>query len=414
MPCTQRGFFLTHNTRGQFMSKIIRLAAENYKRIEAVEITPDGSIVTIAGKNGQGKSSVLDAITAALGGVDKRSTPKPIRDGADSAEIVLETEDLVVTRRFTKAGGSTLTVETHDGAKFPKGQAKLNDLLGKLSLDPLAFTQLSDREQRETLIDLVDLPFNPAELDQRRAELYEQRTEVGRQEKAIGAVEVDESLPTAEHSATELIDRIHDAEDRNRRIAEAQDNCRHLEDRIAELEQQLQAAKRDLKAATKIAAEEYIDTNDLKDQLQRIEVTNAEIRANNDARQRHAQRSHLKEEYAKLSAQIEQIDEQKAQGLAQAELPVEGLGFDDHGVTFDGIPFKQTNTASQIRVSLAMAMAMNPKLRVIRIKEGSLLDEDNLQIIADLAEQHDYQIWIETVGTGDGTGIVIEDGGIKQ
>ena len=48
---------------------ITRLQAENYKKIKAVEIVPgEGSnLVPILGRNGQGKSSVLDAITAALG-----------------------------------------------------------------------------------------------------------------------------------------------------------------------------------------------------------------------------------------------------------------------------------------------------------------------------------------------------------
>lgn len=77
------------------MSKIISLKARNYQRLVAVEITPEGNVVTINGKNGAGKSSVLDSITAALGGVNKRDIPKPIRDGEDSAEIALETDELI-------------------------------------------------------------------------------------------------------------------------------------------------------------------------------------------------------------------------------------------------------------------------------------------------------------------------------
>jgi hypothetical protein len=98
--------------------------------------------------------------------VNGKTTPKPIRDGEERAEIILETEDLVVTRRFT-ASGSTLTVKSPDGAVYPKGQAKLDDMLGKLSLDPLAFTQLSDRDQLATLLDLVELPFDPDEAGRR-------------------------------------------------------------------------------------------------------------------------------------------------------------------------------------------------------------------------------------------------------
>ena len=48
--------------------RIIRLQAENIKRLQAVEIEPHGDVVKITGKNGAGKSSVLDSIWMALAG----------------------------------------------------------------------------------------------------------------------------------------------------------------------------------------------------------------------------------------------------------------------------------------------------------------------------------------------------------
>ena len=46
--------------------KILTLTAENFMRLAAVEITPDGNMVQITGRNGMGKSSVLNAIWAAI------------------------------------------------------------------------------------------------------------------------------------------------------------------------------------------------------------------------------------------------------------------------------------------------------------------------------------------------------------
>lgn len=391
------------------MTKIIRLSATNYKRLKAVEISPDGHIVQINGKNGAGKSSVLDAITAALGGVNKRDTPKPIRDGEENAEIVLETNELIVTRRFTKSG-STLVVQERDGDKVPRGQAKLNDLLGKLSLDPFAFTMLAEKDQLEQLIGLVDLPFDPQELEQQRKKLYEERTEIGRQEKAIGTITVDKDLPADERSASELIASINQAHDYNRQINQARQASMEIQDRIERLENELSAARQELSQALNVAHKDEIDVSEREAQLANIEETNAKIRANNAAKDKQHEKELLRVQYDQRTEQIDALDKAKADGLAQAEMPVAGLGFDEHGVTFEGIPFKQTNTASQIRVSFAMAMALNPKLRVIRIAEGSLLDDDNMKLVADMAAAHDFQVWIESVGTGDGTGILIEDG----
>lgn len=59
--------------------KIVHLVAENVKKLRAVEISPKGELVTISGKNGQGKTSVLDAIWWALAGTSQ------IEDGAVAA-----------------------------------------------------------------------------------------------------------------------------------------------------------------------------------------------------------------------------------------------------------------------------------------------------------------------------------------
>jgi DNA repair exonuclease SbcCD ATPase subunit len=103
--------------------KIVSLKAENFLRLIAVEISPSGETVLITGKNGAGKSSVLDAIVVALCG--KKYLPKkPIRDGQDSAEIIIETEELIVTRKITQEQ-SYVKVTNKQGHVIPSPQAFL-------------------------------------------------------------------------------------------------------------------------------------------------------------------------------------------------------------------------------------------------------------------------------------------------
>lgn len=77
------------------------------------------------------------------------------------------------------------------------------------------------------------------------------------------------------------------------------------------------------------------------------------------------------------------------------------------------MPFDQASSAEQLRTSVAIAMAANPKLRVIRVQDGSLLDEEAMRILAEMAQAADYQVWIERVGVSGGVAIVIEDGTVK-
>ncbi|GAA0187954.1 AAA family ATPase [Glutamicibacter creatinolyticus] len=386
--------------------KIISLETTNYKRAKHVQIVPDpdGNLVIVAGKNGQGKSSVLDSIAAALGGANSKTTPKPIRDGEDRAQIVLETEELTVTRVFTPSG-SRLTLTSKDGAKYPKAQAKLDELVGKLSLDPLAFTLLDDKKQLQQLLDLVELPFNPEALEAERKQVFEERTAVNRRVKEFESAlaqfgEIPADLPTTEISVAELL-----GEYRNLESAQ-QERARYLTDlnesryKVEELERQLAAARKhlaDVTEAVRNMSDYTVDLEALRGKIDGAEETNRLVRKAQERGSLEFQYDATKDQAAKLTAKLEQIAKTKAEGLAAAKFPVDGLGFTEDGVTYQGQPFKQASSAEQIRVSMAMAIALNPALRIIRISDGSLLDSDSLALVEKTAREHNFQIWIEMV-----------------
>ena len=61
-----------------------------------------------------------------------------------------------------------------------------------------------------------------------------------------------------------------------------------------------------------------------------------------------------------------------------------------------------------------MGLALNPTLRVLLIRDGSLLDDDSMRLIAEMAAKADAQVWLERVGEGDKSAIIIEDGQIRS
>lgn len=405
--------------------KIISLETTNYKRAKHVQIVPDpdGNLVIVAGKNGQGKSSVLDSIAAALGGANSKTTPKPIRDGEDRAEIVLETEDLIIKRVFTPSG-SRLDLTNKDGAKYPKAQAKLDELVGKLSLDPLAFTLLDDKKQLQQLLDLVDLPFNPEQLEAERKAVFEERTAVNKRAKEFEAQlaqygEPPADLPTSEVSVSELIGQYRDAEDEIRALQADHNQLRAAQERIRQIDAQIAALQdeRDACEEERIDAQEAIenhhempDLDAIQARIDGAEETNRMVRKAQERGSLEFQYEATKGHAAKLTAKLDDIAKTKAEGLAAAQFPVEGLGFTEDGVTYQGQPFKQASSAEQIRVSMAMAIALNPQLRVIRISDGSLLDSDSLALVAETAREHNFQIWIEMVEGDHANAFTIIDG----
>ncbi len=421
--------------------KIVKFQAENVKKLKAVEITPDGNTVVISGRNGQGKTSVLDSIWFALGGGDAaKNTPRPIRDGEKQATITLDLGDYKVTRNWTSNENSYLKVETKDGAKYPSPQKLLDSLVGQLSFDPLAFSTMDDKAQLKTLLGLVELPIDPAEIDRQKKEIFDQRTLVNRDVKnlegQLAAIpEPGEDVPAEEVSASAVLAELREAQEvlqnnnfkrsdlkrmRNE-VAGYQQSINELENQITELTRRINSlaqSRDELIAKGKAHAVEIEtlidpDLDVFQVKLEQVEQINNSVRLANQYKGVALSLAEKITESKKLTEQITGLEKQKDDALKAAKFPVDGLGFDENGVTFGKIPFKQCSAGERLKVSLAMAMALNPKLRVIRITDGSLLDSDNMKLIESMAKDNDYQVWIEIVNESGTLGVYIEDGEVR-
>jgi len=401
--------------------KIISLTAENIKRLKAVEIVPDpdGNLVIIAGRNGQGKTSVLDAIWFALGGgAATRETDRVIRDGEDSATVTLDIEDFIITRTW-KGDKSTLKVTLPDGSRPASPQKVLDGLLGKLSFDPLGFARLHQREQLDTLLSLTGLDFSM--IDRRRAQAFETRTDVNRLVRDLEAQLKDapvppKGTPDEELNAATIIESVNRANDWQRYVADKTSTIADAQRRIAELERELDDERRRLEDAAHLLAQAPDPLPDpavYAAQLEDLEATNRNVRAKKERASLDERLGKQMADATHLTSEIRTLDQQKEDMIKAADMPVKGLGLDEDGVTYLGVPFKQCSSAEQLRVSVAMAMALNPALRVIRITDGSLLDSSSLAVIEDMAQRHDFQVWIEKVDESGEVGVIIEDGEVK-
>lgn len=420
--------------------KIVSLVSENVKRIKAISVTPTGSLVMIEGKNGQGKSSLLDSIQYALGGVSTQP-PEVIRQGETKASVVLDLEDLIVERRWTSKG-THLEVRSKEGAVHKSPQAMLDKLVGSLSFDPLAYVRLPAKAQADQLRALVGVDVSDLEASRKSA--FERRTHLNRD---LSQVEARLKAAPIENAPDEPVDvkallseqeKLQAEKARNddvRRCAEAA--CGRAEgseraaeqakaevDRLARLLTQAKesaeiavALNLDLDASRDIAEMDAAALVDPDMAPIREQIANAS--KTNEAVARKKARAKLASEAAELSKAAEQetraiesADLEKARRLGAAKFPAEGLGFNGDGVTFGGLPLQQASSAQQLRVAMATGLAANPKLKIVLIREGSLLDEDSLAMVAKMADESGAQVWIESVASkrSDGCTVFIEDG----
>lgn len=414
--------------------KIIALQANNIKKLTAVHIAPNGESVVLAGDNGAGKSSVLDAIAYALGGTSD-VCEQPIRRGESEAEIVCKLPGLTVTRKFS-AAGSSLKVTDADGKSQRSPQAILDSLVGNLAFDPLEFSRKKPTDQADTLRKLVGLDF--AVLDAEKARVYNDRLLIGREvdalkgktsgyvptmtieEVSVAVVIEKKNAAVAKNKANEIerakLREVQEARDRNVKIKES------LEVRLLELEKELACARAVSEKLAAQANEQLAIVDKLVDEdtkvfdaeLLEADVKNSAVRKNREYAAQTAEWKSKAEEYGKHTARLDEIETEKRKTLAAVKFPLPELSFSEAGgVTYNGFPFAQASDGEKLRVSVAIGMALNPKLRVIFIRDGSLLDSAGLKVISDLAAANDYQVWLEDARSTDPTAVVIEDGHIK-
>lgn len=405
--------------------KIIALEAENLKRLTAVHIEPDGNLVQITGKNGQGKTSVLDAIWWALAGTSNVQTT-PIRQGEETATITLDLGKLKVRRKFiAQDDGSyttSITVENDDGARFQSPQKMLDALVGQLSFDPLVFSRMKSADKVQSLRSLVkDFDFDTA-ADEYKKE-FEERTAQNRIAKDAQAAAdalaaglpdtIPQRIDVGAEMATLAEQEAHNAAQQEliKRRDELAGQCEATMAEIAGLKKTLSGLEYMLEEMDEPA--DLIDLDSIKQKISGAQDANAIA----DRAERHQEQVQIEAQARSLSDELTKSMAQRkklaADAISTIDMPVKGIEIIDGEVLLNGVPFDQASDAEQLSASIGIAMTLNPELKVIRVRDGSLLDDDAMKVLAKMADESDYQIWIERVDNSGAVGFVIEDGHVK-
>lgn len=413
--------------------RIFQMRAENLQSLRMVEIKPRKGVTLISGPNGSGKSTVLAAPSWALGG--KGALPAvPVRTGEESGAVTLhvgtEAVEFIVTRTIEADGRTTLTVKAPDGASYKRPQEMVSKWIGAISFDVAAFLRMKPAEQLAELQRIAPLP---PEVDGWRKQIsisYDERTDVNRRAKDLtgklrGAATAP---PEITHDVDAITDRLarvgevnatRDAERRRRTdeyhaIGQTVREGERLNAEALEMMKRATAMIDDARRRTEAlealpAVEENEDASAIRGGLEIARAQESAARAWEMVEADRKQLADLEAQSKALTDLLEKLEDQIRASIAAVKMPVRGLSYGTDGITFNGLPFAQASTAQALRVSAGIAMAMNPTLRVLFVREWSLLDADSRETLEDLAAEHGFDIIGEVVGDAP-VGFVMREG----
>lgn len=412
------------------MIKINKFEIENVKRVKAVRVKPtENGLTVIGGANGQGKTSILDAIAWALGGEKFKPSKAAREDSALPPHLKITMSNGLVVERAGK--NSALKVTDPSGEKA--GQMLLDTFIEKLALDLPKFMQSSGKEKANTLLRIIGVEDQLIELEEREKELYQERLTIGRiadqKDKFAKEQPYYPEAPIEPVSAAELIKQQQEILARNGENQRKRDHALELHaerNRLAEkvntlteelerYQKQLIQVDHDMNIAYKSAKDlQDESTAELEASIANIDEINRKVRANLDKEKAEDDAKAYKDKYKDMSQALDDVRNEKMELLNSAKLPLPELSIDGHELTYKGQKWDNMSGSEQLKVATAIIKQLNPECGFVLMDKLEQMDLNTMKEFGAWLEEQGLQVIATRVSTGDECSIIIEDGYVKD
>jgi len=443
--------------------KVCKIKINSILGIDHLEIEP-GKLVEISGANGTGKTSVLDAIRAALSGGHDATL---LKQGATEGEVVLVLDDGVEISKKITADKSDTIVRHPEFGKITKTAAYLKKLADALSLNPVEFLTAPAKDRVNILLEAIPMTVTADQLREIPAialagidlnkhaltvigqigrAIYDLRTGVNRAEKEKRATvnQMTETLP-AEAPEGDWKDQLEALtiafRELQRCTQSAVSACKQRHGQDADRAKAAFAAQKEA-----IQKETERDIEKIRADAE-IAIADAEERRNNNVdviqKEMEAELSQMEGEYKPQNAELnEKIGQARTmiEANAKAEstrafirqlageadkleaestklthalgrleilksnllekLPIEGLSVEDGEIKLGGIPFDRVNTSRKVKLAIEIAKLRSGSLGLVCVDGLECLDEKMFSEFKKAAAKSELQFVVSKVSTG--------------
>jgi predicted ATP-dependent endonuclease of OLD family len=351
-----------------------------------------GSVTILSGHNGSCKSSVLDAIKALL---SHEHDPSRIRKGEKAATVELKLDNGHTYKMKTGDKSTTWDFKDENGLPIRRTSELLASIVNTLSLDPLAFIEMTPKEQVKIFTEAVAVKVTQEQLDVPSrytfgidfnqhalnvlgddnsgviGRLFQERTLVNRElknqkaylqelSKAVESMETPEGFDSWRALEEKLRDDLRELDSQRTLIVTSIKNSAsgRIEDIKRNAEIRIEAIRQEMSSAISAVGESFsAQNNELS-----AKIGEAKARADSEtqalASRKMADATAAKIKAAETTADqltdyIEKTRELKSKLVSVSPIP--GLETSPAGLVYEGVDYNVLNLAKRIDIAISIS-----------------------------------------------------------
>jgi len=433
---------------------------KNCLGVKDVELHP-GKIVIIEGKEGIGKTSILEAIQKTF--TNKSERPVFVHTEGNKAESYIVLDDgTEIHKIFNKEGKPTTTDVKLNGMRPAGAETFLKSLISENQLNPISLIQMNDKELNEYILKLIPVKISQEDIKEwfgyempnidtnkhglqvcKEIEkiIYDNRTEINREIKILES-EVNtlkEKIPDNYNPEkwrnlhiSEIYEKVRKAHDVNNNrekaqnyietseqkkqtlIAKCNSEVEIFEEKIKQIQKQIEETKNKYNEQikeieeNKIKAEEWLKNNPpiniipLENEMQEAEKMKQIVGLADSLKEKKEVLKQKEDESKKLTEKLEFARNLPTNLLKNVEMPLEGLTIDEAGnVLINNRPIKNLSSGERIKIAVKLAMASAGKLKLILIDGFEKLSPQAQKEFIEEAQKTDFQFILTRVSDGE-------------
>lgn len=438
---------------------IKRLELRNFQAIKDFSADFTGDVYLVKGENEVGKSTILKSIVCLLTGERDAVLRNGEKNGFAKMIIGGDGKEYTVELRFTENDPrGTISIKAKDGMRSTN-VSMLRTVLNYRNFDAEEFARWSETaEGRRKQIQVI-MGLMPPEIANRIKTIDAEVLQTKESRKTINAnvkyketelesikaqlSDGDIETYTEPIDLTVLMQESNKAAEQRAKAENVKMQMTSLENELANIPKERERLAADLERAKKayedakafynrsierVAAEE----NEIKGKIEKAEqwLSEYDAQPKEDAAEKlaaaqnhnakcqivkmfHAKQTEVDAERTKadkLNADLDAYAKERAELVAAAKFPIDGLSFGEDGLTLNDVPFVvgKVSDSQIMEVAAKLVIASNPTVNIFRIGRGESLGAKRLQSIVNLAKENGFQGFIEQVERGQET-ISIEE-----